>query len=367
MEGAKNSELKAIILMGSFLQRAVKLKDYPLPVLTLAAELDGVARVTRVVEEFAKLKEDILESFSNLYRTPVLLLEGVNHRQFASEPMPKSIQQYDLAPDVTEDEAHRMIGEYVNDFLTTTFSSSPYQVDNALKDLEKAFSKSIDKFQPFLDIKALDFNGNISQWTILAQKHIADEFAKQIQVSNDVQRYFEFHGSQPSITIGSDSVTVNTKSLQHISSLQAYFARQSPEQIDMKLKSKNAIWEALAAQGNATHVGGPQTSLKSEPATCKSLHELALEVAMNHSSKKAQDRYKTRGRPIIFEEDNATGSPLMWYLGVLSVSKNKQNVRVTSPAFTTPIASGPNSGMLYCKLLSPYYLMEWINIDSLKR
>ena len=99
--GMTYKQLKAIILMGACLPRTTKLQDYPLPVLTLAAELDGITRITRVAEEYAKLKQELKTSFLALYKTPVILIEGGNHAQFASGKMPRILADKDLIPDVT--------------------------------------------------------------------------------------------------------------------------------------------------------------------------------------------------------------------------------------------------------------------------
>ena len=52
-----------------------------------------------------------------LYRTPVLLIKGVNHGHFASGDMPPTVRQNDLSADVAEATAHALIASYVNDFL----------------------------------------------------------------------------------------------------------------------------------------------------------------------------------------------------------------------------------------------------------
>ncbi|KAK3792436.1 hypothetical protein RRG08_045977 [Elysia crispata] len=143
--------------MGACLPRQTELKDYPIPSLSLAGELDGVAHITRMAEEFAELKKYVLESFSNLYRTPVFLLEEVNHVQFASNTtipfasvtISDHIIHDDLASKVAEEDAKRMIGKLVNHFLTVTFSLSPILVNSVQRILEKTFDRSYDKFQPF--------------------------------------------------------------------------------------------------------------------------------------------------------------------------------------------------------------------------
>ena len=55
--------------------------------------------------------------FNALYRTPVLLVKGVNHGHFASGDMPDTVRQNDLSADVTEVTAHALIASYINDFL----------------------------------------------------------------------------------------------------------------------------------------------------------------------------------------------------------------------------------------------------------
>jgi len=78
------------ILMGGFLARKSLTPefDYPVPTLTLAGELDGLARVTRMAESayHQRGRDDF----------PVVVLRGVNHMQFASGEPPMNVKKNDF-------------------------------------------------------------------------------------------------------------------------------------------------------------------------------------------------------------------------------------------------------------------------------
>ena len=359
----EESKLKAVVFLGAVLPYTIQLEDFPVPILTLVAELDGYTRITRAMDEFAKLKNDMVDSFESLYRTPVILLQGSNHAQFATGKMTARVTNNDLKTGVTEDEAHRMIGKRVNSFLTATFSSSPSTVDSARADIEEAFYESFEKFQPFFTMKAFE-SDNFSNWTRMNQEYVAGEFADQIQVHTEIGENPWFFFSQPSISRGDDDqVVVEIQALvhngQHNPEITA--ARQSAIEIDMKLKTKDAIWEALS-----NHDDGPHTSLRSEPMTCKALNEFAFQVALDHSSQEARDRYHWN-RQIIFWKDTVSPSEALWGMSPLKYWEKKASFNVRGIAFSTDLKDLVNPGVLYCKVISPLRAMEWINVDSLKQ
>ncbi|GFS05626.1 titin [Elysia marginata] len=365
---AEKFSLKAVVLMGFCLPLNTKPQDYSVPVLTLAAELDGVTRITRVAEELGKLQQEMRDDQVTLYKAPIVFLEGMNHAQFASGAMPNRVINNDLESEVTEEDAHRMIGKYVDTFLTATFSSETAKVDSALLELEQAYSEAAEKLQPFLDVKALDVSGNFSQWTIMAQQHVAGEFVDQIRVNNKMWDDSWFFFNKPSITKNGDLTEVNTMSLVHysLSSPEYLMMVNMPREVNMKLMPKDAIWAALTDGNNASDTQGPQSSLRSEPSTCKSLNELALEIALNHSTTEAQNRYRKKGRPIVFEEDDIKLTDIAWSLKSLDYWENKSGFHVRAIAYHPASRGTRNPGMLYCKVLSPYRAMEWVNLLSLK-
>ena len=352
---AKASNLKALILMGSTLSRKTVLRSYPIPVLTLAAELDGLTRITRIVDEYEKLTVNKLSFFKGLYKTPVILIEGANHAQFGSGNITSLLKPYDLKASITVDQAHRMIGKYFDAFLTVTFSADDSKIDEAINELSEAFLNSVKKFQPFLDVRNLDTDGKESMWTILAQDFFAGEYPDRVAVSNKILENPWFFGTEPSTSMAAGSMIVDTVALIHAADksdrVQMVMDMESPREIDMKLVAKNAIWKALAGQND--------TALRSEPNTCKSLNDLALILALYASSETARERYLTQGRQIVLETDAMRGANILWAPSPLQMWEDEAGLHVRSIALVT-------SRDHYCKVMSPYRAMEWVNVDSLR-
>lgn len=351
------SQLKAIILMGSTLPREAELQKFPVPVLTLAAELDGLTRITRVVEEYLDLNDDAPWTFFlGLYKTPIVCLEGANHAQFASGEMPNYIKSGDLAANVSEEDAHAMIGQHINSFLTVTFSSIESQTNIALEQLINAFVKTVKKFQPFVDVKYLDTDGRESMWTVLAQQYFAGELENRTAIYNDIFKNPEFFSKRPVLETFGKAVIAGTATLIHAqdktSVLQHLTPMESPMEIDMKLVSKNAIKRALD--------GADSKSVKSKSNTCKSLNRLALAIALVMSTPTAMERYYSTGKQIIFEEDAMQATSFFWSISPLQLWEDDSGLHVKSIAMVTP-------DFHFCKVISPYRAMEWVNIDSLRR
>ena len=341
--------------MGSTISRTTPLRDFPIPVLTLAAELDGVTRITRIAVEYEKLTHNMTNFFEGLYRTPVIYIEGANHAQFASGVLRPRLRSADLKANVTEVQTHREIGKYFNAFLTVTFSTVDSQIDEALDQLSDAFLNSVNKFQPFIDVRNLDTDGKESMWTILAQEYFAQEYGDRVAVSNNILENPWFFSKEPSISFNDDDMIIETTALIHSEAksniIQLETDMESPLEIDMKLVSKEAIWKAL--------VGENDTSLKSEPNTCKSLNHLALILALCVSSEEARERYLSQGRPIILENDAMRGANILWAPTSLQMWEDRAGLHVRSVALVT-------SKHHYCKVMSPYRAFEWINVDSLR-
>ena len=353
---AQTSNLRAVVLLGATISRNSALRDFPVPVLTLAAELDGMTRMSRIAEEYEKLTGDVLSFFRGLYRTPVIYIEGANHAQFASGQMIPHVASADLTPNITEAQAHREIGKYVNDFLTVSFSSVDSRIDEALDHLSEAFLISVKKFQPFLDLRNLDTDREESMWTVMAQELFAAEYADRVAVSNEVFENPWFFGKLPSLSLNGNGVIISTAALVHAADksddLQFMADMESPHEINMKLVSKEAIWKAFISQND--------TALRSEPNTCESLNRFALYLALAVSTDAARERYYSRGRPIIFEEDAMRGMNILWVPSPLQMWEDKDGLHVRSVAMVT-------STEHYCKVMSPYRAMEWVNIDSLRK
>merc|ERR1719460_1778831 len=114
-----------LILFGSYLTtlNGYSLRTFKYPVLTLAGELDGLTRITRIGQEFKAMEDRIAaDGHDALYKFPVFALPGQSHSQFCSNVNVTSFGNKDLMPEVSWDVAHAAIAEAVTNFLTLVFT-----------------------------------------------------------------------------------------------------------------------------------------------------------------------------------------------------------------------------------------------------
>lgn len=52
MYGRKPHNLSGVLLYAAYLTKGHALKDYPVPVMTLSGDLDGLTRITRILITF---------------------------------------------------------------------------------------------------------------------------------------------------------------------------------------------------------------------------------------------------------------------------------------------------------------------------
>ncbi|KAK3753018.1 hypothetical protein RRG08_020183 [Elysia crispata] len=336
------SDLKALILMGSTLFRINFFSGLPDPGTNTGC---GAGRVEKINQSGGGIRETPGRSVEPLAR----------NLQDAGTQWSLIDTGYDLQPDIRDQEAHRLIGKYINAFLTATFSSVDDQVDEALAQLSEAFLKTAAKFQPFLDIRNLETDGKTSMWTALAQELFAGEYSDRVEVSNQIVNNLWFFSKTPGTTLRNDDMRIDTYALivdkDKPDENEIWLPEESPSEVNMKLVSKEAIRRALPRQNDTTH--------QLAPNTCASLNRLALALALSVSTEEARGRYLSRGRPIIVEEDLLRGSHLGWATSPLEVWEEDDGLHVRSVEWVS-------SKQHYCKVMSPYRVMEWVNIDSLR-
>jgi Alpha/beta hydrolase family len=122
-DGAMNlanssSTFKACIIFGASINRRFK-NYFPVPILTVNGELDGLHRISRVAESFFNMfdrKSGI--NPTSVSFTPVVVIKGQNHLQFADGTNPSVVvKNLDLKADISIEDAITKTAEIVVDFL----------------------------------------------------------------------------------------------------------------------------------------------------------------------------------------------------------------------------------------------------------
>jgi|LauGreSBDMM110SN_4_FD.fasta_scaffold27599_1 hypothetical protein len=150
------------ILMGSFITRAFKTTNYhfsyPIPTLTIGAELDGLCRVTRIAEAYYT---QLIDPYNtdieyNNKNFPVTVILGATHMQFGSGSPPEFVYEHDLAPEISYDAAHALIAQDAADYMSSLTSEAKDSAECASR-----LATRLDQTHTFVDpiIEALQLEG----------------------------------------------------------------------------------------------------------------------------------------------------------------------------------------------------------------
>ncbi|XP_067683462.1 uncharacterized protein [Haliotis asinina] len=352
-------QLKGILLLASYITKGNPLSQYPVPVLTISGDLDGNTRITRIADSFQELQSDVAKNANAMYRTPVVIMSGINHAQFASGTMPSGVVKVDLPAEVSETTAHNVIAQHCNNFLVATLQQPATDVTKAKAALKQAYDATSRIMKPLLTIKILDINDqNMSGWTIQAQKMLLGDIGKTLKVTNKEE-------GEPSFLLArADTGTNIVDTVTHVSMplnpMDVSTNKASPDQLEAKMKTREAVVKSMSG----VKAGAGPT------ITCKDINEAAFQLALNSSSSVARTRYQKRAvRKFVFKDDIKFSTGIQWVGWNLDLKETANALEVTSASLVTAADAFISSfaGMYYCKLLAPYRAMEWIYVDSLRR
>lgn len=118
-----------MILLAAFLVRSFRSKSIPdigpgqysfpnCPVISIGAELDGLARISRFAEAFYNQITQNIDIDTGKRTLPITMIEGMTHMQFASGPIPKEVMNRDLLPEISYDDAHNSVAKDITGFAT---------------------------------------------------------------------------------------------------------------------------------------------------------------------------------------------------------------------------------------------------------
>jgi len=125
INGNTSQPFQAVILMGGTIARTAN-RTWTLPVMQIAAEVDGLCYITRMVQAYYYQVEQRggLSNNQAVQTYPVGVIAGASHMQFASGAPPLLVKLRDLKPFVTEDQAHSQIAGVIAAYVRLQVASS---------------------------------------------------------------------------------------------------------------------------------------------------------------------------------------------------------------------------------------------------
>lgn len=379
---------KGQILMGSFLLEKYRGVTYKVPTLTIGGELDGLTRVTRIMEAYYHQVFNTTDS-TKLTNFPVIVINGMTHFQFASGEPPALVKLRDLAPEISYEDAHTKVATYITAFMSlhTGDLTAAKIIVSAIQSSEEFLAPIISAYtlEGFYQFKPPCYDNPPSSkctygcpWTEHAQITMGgldgatlvdkDAFHPVYQINPEHFPHILNNCSQPNNSCTLRTVTVSQNVYDTGDSLDTGFVFTSASEIRAKLKSRQAVMEAVGYK-NVDFNTTDGSSL------CKIINEQSYEWAKRNAGNKTLSRFERFGVPMVMGEDKGpyNAGPL-WIWTPLSLSKTTNSsggaiLEVRAPMMRTPTDYfiEASAGFHYCKLLSPARATEWIYVDGLRK
>lgn len=379
----------AQILMGSFLLSKYRNSTYGVPTMTLGGELDGLCRVTRIMEEFYVRIVKAKDADTALSNFPVLVIKGLSHIQFASGPSPELVKRFDLKPEISITDAHAILANFISSFIAVHMGNKMgmMPIVDAMHTTTDFFNSIIEAYEMegFYGFKPPCYENPPSsactlgsRWSEHAQEVMGglttaslndtDAFHVVYHVNPPYLPHVDTNCTMPNKDCVVYTSTVTQNVYEKLDSLDTGFVSTSASEMRVKLKSRQAVMEA-AGYKNVDFNTTDGASI------CKTINQAAYEWALKNAGSATLARFQKYGvRMVMGEDEGPYNEGPVWIWTALSYSDGKdangrQTLVVRSVMMRTPtdyFVKGA-SGMHYCKLLSPARAMEWIYVDGLRK
>ena len=160
------------------------------------------------------------------------------------------------------------------------------------------------------------------------------------------------------------SVTVSENKYDFLDKLDTGYYANSASEIKTKLSSRQRF---------KVKAGNPDADFHITDETgnrCAEINDVSIKWAYDRVSKAARDNYDRLGQKLVTGDDLGPyneGPLWIWTFMKYKESDDKSQMIVQSPMMRTPTdyPIKAASGFHYCKVLSPFKVMEWIYNDSL--
>eukprot|EP00475_Leptophrys_vorax_P032132 TRINITY_DN4929_c0_g2_i2.p1 TRINITY_DN4929_c0_g2~~TRINITY_DN4929_c0_g2_i2.p1 ORF type:complete len:518 (-),score=160.23 TRINITY_DN4929_c0_g2_i2:1090-2643(-) len=380
--GADNFNLAGTVLLGSFWSRdqMTQLNNVAIPSLTVSAELDGVARVTRFMEAFY---HQVLKSSSSIH--PVVVIPGVSHSQYFTGEPTAYMKSKDLKPEVSDQQAYELIMSAVASFITSQVLRVSFaELQSRLVSTNTFFQPLIKSFQyegfyyfaspcyvkqgpgcltesPFVSQAAQAIVGDTSKVKVVNQDQMQN--IDEILPHDYLPEIFNkcAAGSSGMCTLNTSSVTTNN--YEKLSSPDIGDVASSAQNMAVKMNSRQKIYQAAGLDSS-------DFNALDGISLCRLVNVNAYKWALSNAGSSSAVRFQNIGQALEFGEDSVTVAGIypLWDLASLSFKENTSNGKMTvvSPALAYSVSMPLTGGYHDCKLLSPARAMEWIYVDGLR-
>ncbi|CAL1535766.1 unnamed protein product [Lymnaea stagnalis] len=354
--------LRGLILLGTFLPRRFNVVSFPLPVLTLVGEIDGVTRITRVAQTLQAMIRSANFDPGLAVQSPLIILEGSNHEVFILDRLPSQLHTLDIESEVDKTDGMETAANMTALFLINVLQEPESLVNISVEAFRREFDKAQNLTAPIEILRQTTIDDFKSYWVKAAQKWLSGLVGKQstqIEIDSYVERdplpptIMSEHGISYILTFSDVIRSTGGNSRGDDDGT----APQAPDEIAARMLGPERIQENLRTTSIARNY------------TCRDLNYASFMTAYHTASERARNRYDNYHRGVLFEPDVIVDSEELWETTRLELVTKATTLHVTSTSYRTPNDEtlGLLSGLFFCKLLPPDRALEWIYVDSLRR
>jgi hypothetical protein len=352
-----------VIILGSYVDEAAPgdMLNYPHPVITVGAELDGgLARVGKLsffFEGFQALVEKIGEEAA-LFTKPVMVIPKIDHSDFdGSEFHVKG----DLPSEVTPEEAQTLISESVSTWINMRTTQ-----DKAV------YSKGIAYFKNAATVTEVLMAGFIAalkleqgMWCEVAQRFLwGERAANGVPRGSPIDVRPDVRTSYPTLEHGRVSYNKTADGRLSLGVISYANYDWDIENTGQTRSSNDVGCKMVGADRIAEQLGVPLPAAAAN-VTCADINKYAIEVGLAMASEVALGRFQAAGLPFILAPDATNAIGPLWVFTKIGLAASDKGLTVTSQAIESKIDSSIFPGTHYCKLLSPARVLEWAMADAL--
>jgi hypothetical protein len=427
-----------MFLFGAFLTRKFKTGSteegrpqvqFPVPSLTVGGELDGLARLSRMVEALytqITFSEDVAKATQYM---PVTIIEGMNHMQFGSGEAPTFVKENDLQADVTEDVAHAAVVADVTAFLSALVYPTQLEYSATISSRVEAstvfvqplvdalLTESYEQFLPPCYCDAEDEYGTTTfatcastpsctggaTWTdLFAQPIVAGLSSSsspspavaglQLSSVDTMQPTSSSHaphihgggeerqssdnpgdGKTPPLCANPSECTLDVTTVtEHKYNENAADAIANWMDTGFAPVSAFEMKTKMKSRQSIWHAAGLVNTTFSESdalglSLCAEIQQAAIDYATARVPAATRTRFEKYGQTLVIGPD-VSGSPTWENTDMVWAEDDEENiVNVQAIAHSTDNSgSSTSAGVHYCKVLSPARVMEWMYTDGLR-
>jgi len=368
---------QATIVMGSYAEAtsgAGSTQEYPTPLLTVGAELDGGLGRPAMIGVRLKGSDSAAAKYSagnstvfQLTKKPVVILPGLDHSSFCPGfKVPGDVFPAEASEQAALSAASETIGAFLSLNSAGASEASSEAALQLLADKLVWTRKLLAPLEAAYVWESGNNDGNFSfaPMCTVGQKMLAGDKAQdKVDIDLNVYKQDSHEFEHTRTTYAAEA---GGRLALNVSGHNDYYSGISTgclvpaEDVGCKMTSSDQIAKQLKLTDNSS-------------PDCSDVNKWALQQALDilgksEVGKATLARFKAKGRGIFFADDFAPFENIgpLFVKGHIKIADSSKGITISSIAIKNSLSSAIFPGVHYCKFVSPARLIDYMMIDSLK-